>query len=63
MKISKEDFKNLYYKKRDAEIAEILGIKCVITVRNYARSLGLTLKGTGYMYPNDIRKMKKIEFI
>ena len=62
MNITKEEFKKLYYSKRDPEIAKILGVKSVTTVRSYARQLGLKTKGFGYMYPNDVRKEKKVIF-
>lgn len=62
MRMSKEEFKKLYYSKTDPEIAKILGVKTVVTVRRYAKSLGLK-KGIGFVYPNDKRKKKKVEFV
>jgi len=62
MIITKEKFKELYYIKRDKELAELLGVKSVATIRKYARDLGLQNKGFGYMYHDDIRKKSKVNF-
>jgi DNA repair ATPase RecN len=63
MELTKERFTELYYSKRDAEIAKMLGVKTVKTVRTYARSLGLKTKGTGYVYADDKRKKTIVEFL
>lgn len=62
MNISKEEFKKIYYITRDKEIAKMLGVKSVATIRHYAKELGLKLKGFGYIYPDDLRKEKKVNF-
>jgi len=63
MKISVKEFKEIYYLKPNAEIAEIIGVKSVLTVRKYAKKIGLKPKGIGFMYPNDKRIKTKVEFI
>jgi len=62
MNITKEKFKEMYYTMRDKELTELLGVKSVITIRKYAKKLGLKNKGTGYMYHDDIRKQNKVNF-
>ena len=58
--MNKEKFKELYYNNTDSYLANMLGVHHK-TIKNMARRLGLR-KGCGYIYPNDIRKLKKIRF-
>lgn len=62
MNVNKREFALLYYSKPNSEVAKKIGVKSVITVRNYAKMLGLKPKGTGYIYPNDKRLKVKVNF-
>lgn len=63
IEISREEFKSLYYKTRDRELAILFGVKDVATIRRYAESLKLQTKGRGYIYPDDKRLQKKVFFV
>ena len=64
-KITVKEFEDLYYSNTDKEIADKLGFKCPHTVRNYAKKMGLKLKGKEYVYPNDkrIAALSKLQFV
>ena len=57
--VKKSYFEELYYSKTDKETAEILGVTTHV-VRKTAESLGLKLKGSGYVYPHDRRRKLRI---
>jgi hypothetical protein len=63
MQISREEFKKIYYSNTDEDVAKIIGVKSVITVRRYARKAGFKPKGMGFVHKNDKRKIRKVEII
>ena len=63
MNITKQEFEKLYYELTDKELAKILGVKARKSIRRYAKTLNLRLKGRGYVPNRDKRKIKKVNFI